>query len=102
MYFTFITVRDNKLKIEVGWRKIKQSKKFTAPPPLPPHGLYFFCITSPIFFRYVSEPPLLPSPFRQPNLTRNKTKVSFISGEYPYGDNNTCSDTEGSENGCKD
>ena len=79
MYFTFITVRDNKLKIEVGWRKIKQFKKFTASPP--PHGLYFFCITSPIFFRYISEPPLLPSPFRQPNLTRNKTNVSFISGE---------------------
>ena len=62
MYFTFITVRENKLKIEVGWRKIKQSKKFPAPPP---HGLYFFCITSPIF-RYISEPPPPPPTFTFP------------------------------------
>ena len=87
MYFTFITVRDNKLKIGVGWGKLS-SPKNSLPPPPPPHRLYFFCITSPIFFRYISEPPLLPSPFRQPNLTRNKTNVSFVSGERPYGDNN--------------
>ena len=80
MYFTFITVRENKLKIEVGWRKIKQSKKFPAPPPL--MDCIFFASPPPFSDIFQSPPPpLLPSPFRQPNLTRNKTKVSFISGE---------------------
>ena len=89
MYFTFITVREDKLKIEVGWRKIKQSKKFTAspppPPPPPPPPLMdciFFASPPPFSLDIFQSPaPLLPSPFRQPNLTRNKTKVSFISGE---------------------
>ena len=53
MYFTFITVRENKLKIEVGWRKIKQSKKFTAspppPPPPPPSWTVFFIASPPPF-----------------------------------------------------
>ena len=81
MYFTFITVRDNKLKIEVGWRKIKQSKKFTASPP-PLMDCIFFASPPPFSLDiFQSPPPLLPSPFRQPNLTRNKTNVSFISGE---------------------
>ena len=68
MYFTFITVRDHKINIEVGWRKIKQSKKI---PCLPPKWIAIFLHhpPPPIFFRYISEPPPppLPSPFRQPN-----------------------------------
>ena len=54
MYFTFITVRENKLKIEVGWRKIKQSKKFPAPPP---SWTVFFLHHLPHFQIYFRAPP---------------------------------------------
>ena len=79
MYVTFITVRDNKLKIEVGWRKIKQSKKFTASPTPPPPLMdcIFFASPPPFSSDMFQSPPS----YLQPNLTRNKTKVSFISGE---------------------
>ena len=57
MYFTFITVRENKLKIEVGWRKIKQSKKFTASPPPPLMDCIFYYITSPFSLDIFQSPP---------------------------------------------
>ena len=57
MYFTFITVRDNKLKIEVGWRKIKQSKKFTAPPPSPLMDCIFFASPPPFSLDMFQSPP---------------------------------------------
>ena len=56
MYFTFITVRDHKLKIEMGWRKIKQSKKFTASPP--PHiDCIFFASPPPFSLDIFQSPP---------------------------------------------